>query len=49
MLRRLDELNKRRALQILCGECETYDALYGKPHDAGDKPPWPGEPLQNRA
>jgi hypothetical protein len=41
MLRRLDEKNKRRALRILCGSAVGYDALYGKPHDAGEKPPWP--------
>merc|ERR1712023_115547 len=43
MLRRMDEGNKRRALRILCGDCVHYDALYGKPHDAGDKPAWPKE------
>ena len=43
MLRRLDEANKRRALKILCGSCLSYDALYGKPHDAGEKPLWPTE------
>lgn len=43
MLRRLDERNKRRALRVVCGGGALgYDALYGKPHDAGDKPPWPG-------
>lgn len=43
MLRRMDEPNKRRALRILCKGCPSYDALYGKPHDAGEKPPWPTE------
>ena len=41
MLRRLDEPNKRRALRVLCGAAPGYDALYGKPHDSGAKPPWP--------
>jgi hypothetical protein len=41
MLRRLDDPNKRRALRVLCGAAPGYDALYGKPHDNGAKPPWP--------
>eukprot|EP00617_Octactis_speculum_P021493 CAMPEP_0185751146 /NCGR_PEP_ID=MMETSP1174-20130828/9899_1 /TAXON_ID=35687 /ORGANISM="Dictyocha speculum, Strain CCMP1381" /LENGTH=297 /DNA_ID=CAMNT_0028427991 /DNA_START=9 /DNA_END=899 /DNA_ORIENTATION=- len=41
MLRRLDEPNKLRALRILNGSCLNYDALYGMPHNDGQKPSWP--------
>jgi hypothetical protein len=37
----LDEGNKRRALKVLGASGVSYDALYGKPHDAGAKPDWP--------
>eukprot|EP00977_Amphora_coffeiformis_P024058 scaffold14974_cov195-Amphora_coffeaeformis.AAC.65 len=35
MLRRMPEIHKRNACQMVPGASAKYDALYGKPHDSG--------------